>query len=149
MFNGFKKDEIFNAARVLHVDVDPDATIAEVKAAILDSGQTEEDYYETIGEKKEYSDQEKPQARKSTDDEEQEQNAAEVKEEQKTAKKSGETDTVVGRFLGSNLVFQTKHGKFSRTKPLFVTSKDKLAALQARYPDKFRKATAAERDGLR
>lgn len=158
MFNGFKKAELANAARVMHVDFDANATVEEIKAAIIDAGKSEEDYYNAIGERKEYSDQPRP----TTDDDSDEARLAELEaaDEEPAADEAPAADEepaeekkvdnrIVARFLGNNLIMQTKWGKFSRTRPVFVTTQDKLDAVMQKYPGKFRKATKAEAELLR
>lgn len=146
MFKGFKKAELANAARVMHVDFDVNATVEEIKAAIIDAGKSEEDYYNAIGERKEYSDQPRP----TTDDDSDEARLEELDAaDEEPAEEEKVDNRVVARFLGNNLIMQTKWGKFSRTRPVFVTTQDKLDAVMQKYPGKFRKATKAEAQLLR
>lgn len=153
-FYQMNKGELEQVAKALHVDVTTDYTRQEIIANIMDAGYDEDDYWKRLGVEEEHHD-----IPGDVDDAEEpadvEAESVETVAEETDADEQSDEDAdaqseeyAYGRFLGRNLTFKVAEGKFSRQRPVFRTTSENLDALIAKYPTKFRVATATERRSL-
>lgn len=144
-FYQMNKAELEQVARALHISVTDDYTKAQIVTALSDGGYTEDDYWRRIGYEEVHHDipgDIEEVVDEVVDEDVVEEPAAAEDEEDEAPEFS------YGRFLGRNLTFSCKYGKFSRTRPVFRMRTADLENLIADYPDKFRRATRTEQQLL-
>lgn len=149
-FNDLRKDELVQAAEHYKVEIDADATKAEISTALLDAGKTPEEW-ETDRELWGKGDAEVQSKQSSAltlqnlrEAEYEQERKGEEPEEEEAPKKAApepDDDLVLVRFTGKNRSYRSGRHKFDAVKPFALMSRDEFEALDAA---KFREATKAE-----
>ena len=136
-FTDLNKNELLKAANFYKVEVDLNATKANIANALLDAGHTPEDWERDSRANDEglrAEDEERLPEPEPVDEEP----AEEPAEEEPVKAKSNK---VLVRFIGGNASYSVGRLSFSRNKPFKVLTEDQFRTLPR---DKFREATKAE-----